>query len=90
MENILNDYNEKIAKMHELVDYFKDNEELNSLIEYYYSDKRNEDLLDDEKGLIPSDLNRGVLSEDGIYNMLTDYDALAIEMLEVATKMLKK
>ena len=91
MENILNEYDDKINKMQELLDFFNNNmENYNKLIEYYYSEKRNQDLIDDEKNLIPQDLKRGVLSEDGIYNMLTSHDSLAIEMLETATKMLKK
>lgn len=31
------------------------------------------DLADDEAGRFPKDLKRGVLSEDGIWNLLSDY-----------------
>ncbi|MBQ1257811.1 MAG: DUF4298 domain-containing protein, partial [Clostridia bacterium] len=30
----------------------------------------------DEKGLIPKTLKRGVLSEDGIYDLICDYEAI--------------
>ena len=31
-----------------------------------------QDYKDDEAGLLPADLKRGILSEDGIWNLLTD------------------
>ena len=34
------------------------------------------DFEADEEGKLPADLKRGVLSEDGIYNLLTDYQRL--------------
>ena len=42
------------------------------LAEYYGSDEWKQDFADDEKGLLPSDLKRGVLSEDGLWNVLVD------------------
>ena len=43
----------------------------------------------DEKGLLPADLKRGVLSEDAAYNALADNRASAIHMLEIATDALR-
>ena len=43
------------------------------LDEYYGSDIWKKDFSDDEAGLLPKDLPRGVLSEDGIYNVLAEY-----------------
>ena len=40
------------------------------LAEYYASDEWKQDFADDEAGLHPKDLKRGVLSEDGIWNIL--------------------
>ena len=37
---------------------------------YYTSDDWKRDFADDEAGKLPKDLKRGVLSEDGIYNLL--------------------
>ena len=46
-------------------------------LEKYLSDRqRRGDLAADEKGLLPSSLARGVLSEDGIYDLLADNDEL--------------
>ena len=46
-------------------------EALRILAEYYTSDEWKQDFADDESGLLPKDLKRGVLSEDGIWNLLT-------------------
>ena len=43
-----------------------------ALDEYYGSDLWRQDFADDEAGRLPADLKRGVLSEDGIWNLLTD------------------
>lgn len=50
--------------------------EIETLIAYYESDLWREDFEADEEGRLPADLKRGVLSEDGIYNLLTDYQRL--------------
>ena len=39
---------------------------------YYGSEEWKQDYADDEAGLLPVDLKRGVLSEDGIWNLLSD------------------
>ena len=48
-------------------------EKLAALEAYYTSDAWKRDFADDEAGLLPPDLRRGVLSEDGIYNLLEQY-----------------
>jgi hypothetical protein len=45
-------------------------DDLKKLSDYYGSEKWREDFEKDEQGLFPEDLSRGVLSEDGIYNLL--------------------
>ena len=40
------------------------------LAQYYESKEWKQDFADDEAGLLPKDLKRGVLSEDGIWNVL--------------------
>lgn len=47
-------------------------EDIKALDEYYSSDEWKQDFADDEAGLLPKDLKRGVLSEDGIWNLLSD------------------
>ena len=47
-----------------------------ALDQYLGSAGWHSDCADDEAGLLPSDLKRGVLSEDGIWNALEEYRAL--------------
>lgn len=44
------------------------------LAAYYGSDEWKQDFADDEAGLLPKDLKRGVLSEDGLWNLLEWFD----------------
>ncbi len=45
-------------------------------LERYYQTVWRDDFEDDEKGKFPADLKRGILSEDMLYNLLTDFDAI--------------
>jgi hypothetical protein len=47
-------------------------EDIAALEQYYGSKEWKQDYADDEAGLLPADLKRGVLSEDGIWNLLED------------------
>lgn len=47
-------------------------EDIKALDRYYGSVEWKQDYADDEAGLLPADLKRGVLSEDGIWNLLSD------------------
>lgn len=50
------------------------------LEQYLNSAERREDLRADEEGRLTDDLKRGVLSEDGIWNLLERRDELADEL----------
>lgn len=43
------------------------------LSDYYESDKWKQDYAADEAGLLPKELKRGILSEDGIWNLLSEW-----------------
>ena len=45
-------------------------EALRILAKYYTSDEWKQDFADDEASRLPKDLKRGVLSEDGLWNLL--------------------
>jgi len=45
---------------------------LEELTDYYTGGLWLEDYAADEAGLIPQDLKRGVLSQDGLFNLLAD------------------
>lgn len=47
-------------------------EDIKVLSDYYGSKAWKQDFADEEEGKLPADLKRGVLSEDGIWNLLED------------------
>ena len=53
--------------------YEKAQEAIAVISEYYGSKEWKQDYADDEAGLLPKDLKRGVLSEDGLWNLLSDW-----------------
>ena len=65
-------------------------EDMTALEVYLGSEEWRQDLADDEKGLLPQDLKRGVLSEDGIWNLLEDNRDVAIMMQTLADTLLNK
>jgi hypothetical protein len=46
---------------------------LYELTSYYESGQWLKDFEADERGELPKDLKRGVLSEDGVYNLLSEF-----------------
>ena len=54
-------------------------DDIAALNEYYGSHEWRKDFEDDEAGLLPEDLKRGVLSEDGLWNLLDSCKELRIE-----------
>lgn len=47
---------------------------MSELESYYLSEEWKNDYADDEAGLLPKDLKRGVLSQDGIFDLLDVYN----------------
>ena len=90
-ENILDEHQTKLDELNTILKYFIEHQnEYQALMDYYESALRDEDLKADEQHLIPKELKRGVLSEDGIYDLMLNYRESAIEMMEVALEMIKK
>ena len=54
-------------------------DDIDALDKYYSSGEWRQDFEDDEAGLLPEDLKRGVLSEDGLWNLLDSCKELRIE-----------
>ena len=57
-------------------------EDVRILDEYLGSKDWKSDLAADEAGLLPADLMRGVLSEDGIWNLLAEWRELEEQVTE--------
>ena len=77
METRLDRALEAITKMKDTLDEYESvREDIRQLETYYSSRTWLDDFEADEAGLLPQDLKRGVLSEDGISNMLEEYGEL--------------
>ena len=71
MEEILDTATQKMDALEQSIAEFKEyQEKIQKLEGYYTSPEWKADLALDEAGKLPKDLKRGVLSEDGIYNVL--------------------
>ena len=64
-------------------------EDVRELSSYYESDDWREDFEADEAGRLPRDLKRGVLSEDGIYDVLSNHYGLTVRLLDTVSGILK-
>ncbi len=71
MESILDTANARIAALEKASDELRDYQfEIQKLEAFYTGDEWKEAFALDEAGKLPPDIKRGVLSEDGIYDML--------------------
>ena len=51
-------------------------EDVDALSDYYENGCWRQDYEADEAGVLPEDLKRGVLSQDALYDLLAEYEAL--------------
>ena len=59
------------------------------LSDYYGSDLWMQDYEDDEAGKLPKELKRGVLSQDAVYDLLTENRELLVRMLRLVSHALE-
>ena len=84
MEEILDDAAEISASLGNLLDkYSAVQTRLQELAEYYSSPQWKQDFDDDSAGKLPRDLKRGVLSEDAVYNLLSQFSDLKKQLQEL-------
>lgn len=89
-EDLLNRVSGAAKKLEDALSEFEAAQPLAAELEAYYGGEDwFSDFEADEKGLLPAELRRGVLSEDGVYDALTDNRALLIRMLETVTEALR-
>lgn len=90
MEANLDEASQAIAELTVAIEkYAEARSAVQELSEYLGSEDWFSDRDADDAGELPDDLKLGVLSEDGIWNVLEDSRQLNIRMLEVATDFLK-
>ena len=75
MESVFDEVQNALAEGVDIEDALLQ-EKIGILIQYYESEQWKNDYSADERGELPADLKRGVLSEDGVYNLLNDIDSL--------------
>ena len=79
-----------LGNLEEALDAFDGiQDDVKELAAYYEDDDWREDFEADEAGKLPKDLKRGVLSEDGIYDALSDHYALTVRLLDTVSAILK-
>jgi len=84
MEDRYDEVMRVLAALEEAVAEYEDfKDEIGVLDDYMNSGEWKEDYEADEAGLLPEGLKRGVLSEDGLYNLLHDADAIVAHTREV-------
>ena len=79
MESLLDKSTEVIGRLEQaLEDFAALQPDVAELEAYYTSPQWRKDFEADEAGKLPKDLKRGVLSEDGVWNVLEDYKRLSV------------
>ena len=81
MESYLDESGAAIAELNEaLAKYERIQNKYYKLEDYYGSKKWMNDFEADEAGKLPTDLKRGVLSEDAVYDLITEHRELMARM----------
>ena len=85
MEEILQGAKPALEKLEEALDAFAALREPLAVLDAYYGSKEwLRDLDDDAAGRLPPELKRGVLSQDEVYDLLTDARRLERRMAAMA------
>ena len=72
-----------------LEEYRRVQKKIQELNSYYGNQDWFQDLDDDKAGRLPKDLKRGVLSQDAVYDLLTENRSLLLHVMEVATETIR-
>ena len=87
MEQCLDESAEAVHALSDALDRYEAVQaSLKKISDYYGSSLWMKDFEDDETGKLPKDLKRGVLSEDGVYDLLTEHRELILRMSRAVTK----
>lgn len=91
MESYLDEAGAAIAELAEALEkYEKIQNKYYKLENYYGSTKWIDDFEADEAGKLPADLKRGVLSEDAVYNLITDHSELMVRLQRAVLRSIEK
>ena len=91
MEAALNEARAAVRGFDEAMErYAAAQEAVRKLSAYYGSEDWKADFAADEAGELPRDLPRGVLSEDGIWDVLEENRELLARMLELSAQIVRE
>ncbi|MBO4722165.1 MAG: DUF4298 domain-containing protein [Muribaculaceae bacterium] len=90
MEEHLNNASQAVKALSDALDlYTEAMESIETIDDYLVSDEWQQDFNDSEAGRLPKDLKCGVLSEDGIWNVIDTNRELNAQMLEIVATHLR-
>ena len=90
MEEHLNKASQAVKALSDALDlYAEAMESIETIDDYLVSDEWQQDFNDSEAGRLPKDLKCGVLSEDGIWNVVDTSRELNCQMLELVATHLR-
>ena len=90
MENHLNNSEDGLKKIESALEKFKIvQSEIKEIDNYYGSEEWFSDIEEYDNRKVSNTVNAGVLSEDAAYDVLMENKRIAIEMIEIATEILK-
>ena len=90
MESCLDASEKAIRELSEVLSAYEEAQlQYRKLSDYYGSDQWMQDYADDAAGKLPRDLKRGGLSEDGVYDLITENRELLVRMLRLVTTALE-
>ncbi|MBR0139778.1 MAG: DUF4298 domain-containing protein [Firmicutes bacterium] len=90
MEKLMDGVGAAVSDMNRALDDFEGILDAVASLEAYYSGEDwMKDFEADEAGELPKDLKRGVLSEDGLFDLLDEEKQVFVRMMELCTEYLK-
>ncbi len=90
MEEHLNKASQAVKALSDALDLYTESlESIEIIDDYLASDEWEQDFADSEAGNLPKDLKCGVLSEDGIWNVIDTNRELNAQMLEIVATHLR-
>jgi hypothetical protein len=90
MEKHLNKAEAAVKALSDALDLYSEAlESIEAIDDYLCSDEWQQDFDDREAGRLPKDLHCGVLSEDGIWNVVDTSRELNCQMLEIVATRLR-
>lgn len=90
MEEILNKNSKAVKDFRKALEKFKESQkDYRKLSAYYSSEEYMRDLDESNEGKIDPKISQGIFSEDLVYDLLGDNYYLAVDMLELATDIIK-